>query len=67
MTRLRRPFPIFPSRPSVFRDHRGGVSAEYAILLGVVAVVCTAAIVVAGAPLVRGFLVRQAWLLLPVP
>lgn len=48
-------------------DDRGGVTLEYTILLCLVAVVCVLAIVSLGGPLVRGFVLRETWLLLPFP
>jgi Flp pilus assembly pilin Flp len=50
-----------------FRDHRGSVAAEYAILLTVVAVGLSLAIASLGVPLLRMYLTQQTWLLLPFP
>ena len=48
-------------------DDRGSVTAEYAVLLGLVAVGCSLAVVALGAPLVRMFMSQEVWLLLGVP
>jgi hypothetical protein len=48
-------------------DDRGSVFVEYVILLCLVALVCALAVVAAGVPLVRMFMMRQTWLLLPFP
>ena len=56
--------------PSIRRlhfDDRGSVTAEYAVLLGLVAVGCSLAVIALGAPLVRMFLAQEVWLLLGVP
>ena len=48
-------------------DERGSLSTEYAVLLVLVSVVGALALVSAGTPLVKMFLFRQTWLLLPFP
>ena len=48
-------------------DERGSLSAEYAVLLVLMAVGGSLALVSAGTPLMRLFVQRQTWLLLPFP
>lgn len=48
-------------------DDRGSVTAEYAVLLGVVAVGCSLAVIALGAPLVRMFMAQEVWILLALP
>ncbi len=48
-------------------DDRGSVTAEYAVLLGTVAVGLSFAIAALGVPLVKMYLSQQTWLLLPFP
>ena len=50
-----------------FADNRGSVMAEYAVLLGLVAVGCSLAVIGLGAPLVRLFGAQELWLMLAVP
>lgn len=53
----------------IFRtaDDRGSVTAEYAVLLGLVAVGCSLAVIGLGAPLVRMFMTQEVWLMLAIP
>lgn len=46
---------------------RGSVTVEYAVLLGVVSIICMFAIVGLGVPLVRMYQASQTWLMLSVP
>lgn len=55
------------SRPRLLLREEGSVMAEYAVLLGLVAVGCSLAVVGLGAPLVRAYLAQELWLLLAVP
>jgi hypothetical protein len=48
-------------------DERGSVFVEYVMLLCLVALACAGAVVATGVPLVRMFVMRQTWLLLPFP
>jgi len=48
-------------------DERGSVTVEYVVLLVLIALGCGLAIAGLGVPLMRMFLVRQTWLLLPLP
>ena len=52
---------------SLFADQRGSIFAEYVVLLSVVAMVCVAALILAGIPLVRNFYMQTAIIGLPVP
>ncbi|GEM_PF-1054783 len=49
------------------RDDRGSVFAEYVIILTVFSLLCVAAIVAVGLPLLQHFQAQTAWLLLPIP
>ena len=48
-------------------DDRGGVFAEYVVVLSVVSVVCGLAILGIGVSLARLFAFQQMWLTLPFP
>ncbi|MDX2051709.1 MAG: hypothetical protein SFV15_04905 [Polyangiaceae bacterium] len=48
-------------------DERGSVFVEYVVVLTVFSLVCVAALVAVGLPLLRHFQAQMAWLLLPVP
>jgi Flp pilus assembly pilin Flp len=50
-----------------FINDRGSVTAEYAVLLGLVAVGCSLAVIGLGAPLVRMFMTQEVWLMLAIP
>jgi Flp pilus assembly pilin Flp len=52
---------------SFVSDERGSVMVEYTLLLFAVAMTCALATVALGVPLVRAYLVREAWLLFPFP
>jgi Flp pilus assembly pilin Flp len=59
--------PSQPLRGTLVADPRGAVTAEYAILLGVVGVVVAAAIAGLGPPLVEEYARSQAIILAPYP
>lgn len=48
-------------------DDRGSVTVEYVVLLVLIALACGLAIAGLGVPLMRMFVIRQTWLLLPLP
>lgn len=48
-------------------EERGSVFVEYVVVLTVFSLVCVAALVAVGLPLLRHFQAQVAWLLLPVP
>jgi Flp pilus assembly pilin Flp len=53
--------------PSLLRDTRGAVMAEYVVLLGTVSLTVAVAIAALGPPLVRSFERSRDILLLPFP
>lgn len=52
---------------AAIRDEKGSIYAEYVIVLTVFAMLCVAATVAVGLPLLRHFQAQVAWLLLPIP
>lgn len=53
--------------PHFRADDRGGVAVEYAVILALVAVGLCAAVLGVGGALVKMFVARETWLLLPFP
>jgi hypothetical protein len=56
-----------PVSPIRFRDQRGAVMVEYAILLSAVSLGAALALVSLGVPLMRMYLSQRTWVLLPYP
>jgi Flp pilus assembly pilin Flp len=50
-----------------WRDESGSVTVEYAVVLCLVALGLSLAVVTLGPALVRAYLARETWLLLPFP
>jgi Flp pilus assembly pilin Flp len=53
--------------PHFRADERGGIALEYAVILAFVAVGLSAAVLGVGGALVKLFVARETWLLLPFP
>jgi Flp pilus assembly pilin Flp len=56
-----------PRERDVNQDDRGTVTVEYTVILSLVAVGLVLAVAALGPTLVRAYLAREAWLLLPFP
>jgi len=53
--------------PRVLRDERGSVTVEYTVILALVAIGLAFAVASLGPALVRAYVARETWLLLPFP